>query len=430
MYIPFVRRRKQIVTAYYFAGFAAVVLWLAMFSSGCAGTASSETKQGQRRRGAMEGAAPVVVATAVQKSVPVEIAAVGNVEAYSTISVRGQVSGQLTKVYFHEGDFVKKGDLLFEIDPRPLEAAVKQAEATLARDTAALHQYEANLARDMANERYAKSQAERYGTLFRDGVMSKDQMEQTSSAADALSQAVAADRAAIESAKADIAAARATLENARVQLSYTQIRSPIDGRTGNLTVKQGNVITAGSTELMTVNQVQPIYVTFSVPEMHLPAIKRYMAQGRLQVMARAQENDAQPEVGYLTFIDNAVDPSTGTIKLKGTFANPERRLWPGQFVRVTLRLTTKDDAIVIPNQAVQTGQDGTFVYVVKPDRTVESRPVTTGGRVDQDLVIEKGLRAGEVVVTEGQLRLAPGSRVQFRDDRPGGPAGRRRGPRA
>lgn len=378
----------------------------------------------------MEGAAPVVVATAVQKSVPVEVAAVGNVEAYSTISVRGQVSGELTKVYFHEGDFVKKGDLLFEIDPRPLEAAVKQAEATLARDTAALHQYEANLARDMANERYAKSQAERYGTLFKDGVMSKDQMEQTSSAADALSQAVAADRAAIESAKADIAAARATLENARVQLGYTQIRSPVDGRTGNLTVKQGNVITAGSTELMTVNQVQPIYVTFSVPEMHLPAIKRYMSQGRLQVIARAQETDAQPEVGYLTFIDNTVDPSTGTIKLKGTFANPDRRLWPGQFVRVTLRLTTKDDAIVIPNQAVQTGQDGTFVYVVKADRTVESRPVTTGGRVDQDLVIEKGLRAGEVVVTEGQLRLAPGSRVQFRDGRQGAPGGRRRGPRA
>jgi multidrug efflux system membrane fusion protein len=430
MYIPFIRRPKQSVTAPDFAACAALILCLAIFSSGCAGTASSETKQGQRRRGAMEGAAPVVVATAVQKSVPVEIAAVGNVEAYSTISVRGQVSGQLTKVYFHEGDFVKKGDLLFEIDPRPLEAAVKQAEATLARDTAALHQYEANLARDMANERYAKSQAERYGTLFRDGVMSKDQMEQTSSAADALSQAVAADRAAIESAKADIAAARATLENARIQLSYTQIRSPIDGRTGNLTVKQGNVITAGSTELMTVNQVQPIYVTFSVPEMHLAAIKRYMSQGRLQVMARAQENDAQPETGYLTFIDNTVDPSTGTIKLKGTFANPERRLWPGQFVRVTLRLTTKDDAIVIPNQAVQTGQDGTFVYVVKPDRTVESRPVTTGGRVDQDLVIEKGLRAGEVVVTEGQLRLAPGSRVQFRDDRLGAPNGRRRGPRA
>jgi multidrug efflux system membrane fusion protein len=378
----------------------------------------------------MEGAAPVVVATAVQKSVPVEVAAVGNVEAYSTISVRGQVSGELTKVYFHEGDFVKKGDLLFEIDPRPLEAAVKQAEATLARDTAALHQYEANLARDMANERYAKSQAERYGTLFKDGVMSKDQMEQTSSAADALSQAVAADRAAIESAKADIAAARATLENARVQLGYTQIRSPVDGRTGNLTVKQGNVITAGSTELMTVNQVQPIYVTFSVPEMHLPAIKRYMSQGRLQVIARSQETDAQPEIGYLTFIDNTVDPSTGTIKLKGTFANSDRKLWPGQFVRVILRLATKDDAIVIPNQAVQTGQDGTFVYVVKADRTVESRPVTTGGRVDQDLVIEKGLRAGEVVVTEGQLRLAPGSRVQFRDDRQGAPGGRRRGPRA
>ncbi|HEY1336580.1 MAG TPA: efflux RND transporter periplasmic adaptor subunit [Bryobacteraceae bacterium] len=379
------------------------------------------------------GAAPVVVTKAVQKPVPVEVAAVGNVEAYSTISVRGQVGGELTNVYFHEGDFVKKGDLLFAIDRRPLEAAVKQAEATLARDTAALSQYQANLARDMANERYSKAQAERYEKLFKEGVMSRDQMEQTTSAADAVSQAVAADRAAIDSAKADIAAAQASLENARVQLGYTEIRSPIDGRTGNLTVKQGNIITASSMELMTLNQVQPIYVTFSVPEMHLASIKRYMSEGKLLVTARAQDAEAQPETGVLTFVDNTVDPSTGTIKLKGSFANPDRKLWPGQFVRVTLRLTTQDNAIVIPNQAVQTGQDGTFVYVVKADHTVESRPVITGGRVDQDLVIEKGLHAGEVVVTEGQLRLAPGSRVQLRDDRPGAPGapgGRRRGPRA
>jgi multidrug efflux system membrane fusion protein len=307
---------------------------------------------------------------------------------------------------------------------------VKQAEATLARDTAALSQYQANLARDMANERYSKAQAERYEKLFKEGVMSRDQMEQTTSAADAVSQAVAADRAAIESAKADIAAAQASLENARVQLGYTEIRSPVDGRTGNLTVKQGNIITASSMELMTVNQVQPIYVTFSVPEMHLASIKRYMSEGKLMVTARAQDAEAQPETGVLTFVDNTVDPSTGTIKLKGSFANPDRKLWPGQFVRVTLRLTTQENAIVIPNQAVQTGQDGTFVYVVKTDHTVESRPVITGGRVDQDLVIEKGLHAGEVVVTEGQLRLAPGSRIQLREDRPGAPGGRRRGPRA
>jgi multidrug efflux system membrane fusion protein len=167
--------------------------------------------------------------------------------------------------------------------------------------------------------------------------------------------------------------------------------------------------------------------------MHLASIKRYMSEGKLLVTARAQDAEAQPETGVLTFVDNTVDPSTGTIKLKGSFANPDRKLWPGQFVRVTLRLTTQDNAIVIPNQAVQTGQDGTFVYVVKADHTVESRPVITGGRVDQDLVIEKGLHAGEVVVTEGQLRLAPGSRVQLRDDRPGAPGapgGRRRGPRA
>ncbi len=365
---------------------------------------------------------PVTVTAAALKNVPVEIQVIGNVEAYSTISVKAQVNGQLTEVLFREGDYVKKGDQLFTIDQRPLEAALNQSTAQVARDEAALGQAQANLARDAAQARYTEAQATRYAELFKSGIISRDQAEQLRANADAVAQAVVADKAAIESAKAAIGASRAAVENARVQLSYTKIVSPIDGRTGNLTVKQGNVVTANNLELVTINQVEPIYVTFAVPEAQLPAIKHYMAQGRLPVRARPQDENGDEETGILSFVDNAVDMTTGTIKLKGTFPNKDHELWPGEFVRVTLRLTTQQNAVVVPNEAVQAGQNGSFVYVVKQDRTVESRPVTTGARVDQDLVIESGLQAGDVVVTEGQLRLAPGSRVVVRGGR-GGPRG-------
>jgi multidrug efflux system membrane fusion protein len=246
--------------------------------------------------------------------------------------------------------------------------------------------------------------------------------------ADASAQAVNADQAAIASARAAIGASTATAENAKVQLSYTTIYSPIDGRTGNLTVKQGNVVTANNMDMMTINQVEPIYVTFSVPEAQLPAIKKYMALGSLSVRSRPQDADtAEEERGALTFVDNTVDVTTGTIKLKGTFPNHNRQLWPGQFVRVTLRLTTQQNAVVVPNEAIQAGQAGSFVYVVKPDKTVESRTVVTGSRVEQDMVVSEGLAVGETVVTEGQLRLAPGSKVVVRDTKGGGGGRGRRG---
>ncbi|HYK87282.1 MAG TPA: efflux RND transporter periplasmic adaptor subunit, partial [Acidobacteriota bacterium] len=217
-----------------------------------------------------------------------------------------------------------------------------------------------------------------------------------------------------KSARAALGASRAAVDNIKVQLGYTSIRSPINGRTGNLNVKQGNVVSANSTDLMTINQVQPIYVSFSVPEARLPEIRKSQL-----VMVSPQGDSTPPEAGEVTFIDNAVDPTTGTIRIKATFANKDRKLWPGQFARVTLRLAIQPNAMVVPNQAVQTGQEGSYVFVVKEDHTVESRPVVTGTRIDQDLVIEKGLRAGEVVVTEGQLRLAPSMRVQIQG--PGGP---------
>ena len=403
---------------------ALVSVWL----TGCSNSGASASGpgggappgKGGGRRGGAGGDVPVTVALAAQKNVPVEVQVIGNVEAYSTISVKAQVSGQLTEVFFREGDFVRKGEKLFTIDPRPLEAALNQMLANAAKDEAALGLAQANLARDAAQAKYAEAQATRYAELAKGGIISRDQAEQLRANADAVAQAVAADKASIESAKAAIGASRAGVENARVQLSYTAVYSPIDGRTGNLTVKLGNVVMANSVELVTINQVEPIYVTFAVPEAQLPAIKRFMAQGKLPVRARPQDEVTDEEVGVLTFVDNSVDMTTGTIRLKGTFPNTNHKLWPGEFVRVTLRLTTQANAVVVPNEAVQAGQNGSFVYVVKSDRTVESRPVTTGARVDQDMVVDSGLEVGETVVTEGQLRLAPGSRVAVRDGRRGG----------
>jgi multidrug efflux system membrane fusion protein len=392
-----------------------VVAGVALVLTGCNSVgASADTGKG--KKGDRNAVVPVVVGTVGIRDVPVEIQVIGNVEAYNTINVVAQVSGQLTEAAFKEGDYVKQGDRLFTIDPRPYTAAIQQAEANIERDKAMLAQAEANLSRDMAQEKYARSNAGRYQELVTEGIVSKDQSEQVQSSADAITQAVVADKAAIQSAKANIGASNAALETAKVNLSYTVIASPLDGRTGNLTVKQGNVVTANVTNLISINQVEPIYVTFAVPENHLAAIKTAMALGRqLDVLASQQDDESTKVMGKLTFIDNNVDVSTGTIKLKGTFANLDRKLWPGEFVRVILRLSTQAHALVVPNQAVQTGQNGQFVYVVKDDQTVESRPVTTGARVDQDLVVNKGLAAGEMIVLEGQLRLAPGMKVRYPD---------------
>lgn len=372
------------------------------------------------KKGEGGGAVPVTVTRVQQKDVPIEVQVVGNVEAYVTVSVKAQVAGQLTEVFFKEGAFVKKGDKLFTIDPSVYDAQLNQAKANLAKDEAQLGLSQANLTRDEAQEKYAQSEAKRYEEMLEKGLVSREQAEQYRTNADAVSAAASADRAAIQSAEATVKATEAALENAKLMLGYTTIPSPLDGRTGNVSVKQGNVISANTTELLTITQVEPIYVTFSVPETQLGTIKL----GQM-VTAVPQDSSSPPEVGTLTFTDNAVDQTTGTIRLKGTFPNSDHNLWPGEFVRVTLRLAMEKDALVVPNEAVQTGQDGSYVFVVKQDRTVESRPVVTGARVNQDLVIEKGLQAGEVVVTEGQLRLAPGSRVQMGGGSGNSPRGNR-----
>ncbi len=337
-------------------------------------------------QGIRQEAVPVTVAMVVQKTVPVEVRAIGNVEAYSAVSVKPQQAGEVERAFFKEGQDVKTGDLLFTLDSRPYQATLQQLEANLARDQAQLEN--------------ARAQAERYARLFQEGIVSKEQYDSFRTGADALAATVRADQAAIEKAKVD--------------LDYCSIRSPIDGRTGSLLIHPGNIVKANETILVLINQVTPIYVSFSVPEQNLREIKSRMAAGSLAVMAIIPDDEQRPVEGTLTFVDNAVDSTTGTIRLKATFTNAERRLWPGQFVNVVLKLTSRPNAVVVPSQAVQTGQAGQYVFVIKPNLTAESRPVVPGATVSGETVIEKGLQPGEKVVTDGQLRLAPGSKVEVK----------------
>jgi multidrug efflux system membrane fusion protein len=344
-----------------------------------------------KREGAVEHqveAVPVTVAKVVQKTVPVQIRAIGRVEAYSTVAVKSQVDGQIARAYFTEGQFVKQGDPLFLIDPRSYEAKVKEAEAALAKD--------------IAQARNADLQAHRSEVLVKARVVSQQEYDDARTKAQAAAEAVRQDRA--------------TLENAEVELSYCHINSPINGRTGSLQIHAGNLVKAnGDNPIVIINQLVPIYVTFSVPERHLPDIKKYMAIRQLDVEAIIPGDSKDPEPGALSFLDNTVDVSTGTVKLKGNFPNPEKRLWPGQFVNVILSLTERPNSIVVPSRAVQTGQSGEYVFVVKPDLTVESRPVIVGDVLDDSTVIESGLKAGETVVTDGQLRLVPGAPVEIKN---------------
>jgi membrane fusion protein, multidrug efflux system len=383
-----------------FAGFQQYSSWSLNKPKGNAESRSEEASEGQsggrpqgrsggRSQGqsGRSGAVPVTVATVIQKSMPVQLTATGTVEAYATVSIRAQVGGVITKVSFTQGQDVKQGDPLFTIDPRPLEAALKQAEANLQRDTAQLQN--------------SREQARRYAELVKKQYVSQEQFDQIKTNADALESVVDADKAAVE--------------NAKVQLSYCYIFAPVDGRTGSLLVNQGNLVrTNDATPLVVINQVNPIYVTFSLPEGNLPEIKARMAQSSLKVLAILPQSPDNPEQGTLTFVDNAVDATTGTIKFKGTFANAGRRLWPGQFVKVLLNLSEQPNAVVIPFQAIQSGQDTQLVFVVKPDRTVEVRPVVVSRTLNGEAVVDKGLKPGETIVTDGQFLLSQGTRVQIK----------------
>jgi len=331
---------------------------------------------------------PVAVGIVVQKTVPVQIRAIGNVEAYSTVSVKSQIGGILTRVHFREGQDVSKGALLFTIDPRPYEASLRQAEANLSKDNAQLEN--------------AREEVRRYGELVKKGYVAQEQYDQIRTNSASLDATVNADKAMVE--------------NARLQLKYCYIYSPIAGKTGNLISNEGNLIKANAdTSMVIINQIQPIYVTFSVPEQYLSEIKKYMAGGKVKVQAFITKGEENPEEGALTFVDNTVDPATGTIKLKATFTNKVKRLWPGQFVDVVMILTMQPNAIVVPTSAIQAGQKGQYVYVVKNDLTVEDRVITVGRTLNSETVIDKGLQAGERVVTDGQLRLVPGAKVEIKN---------------
>lgn len=340
-----------------------------------------------------EAAAPrqptvsVVVGMVTQKTVPIKISAIGNVEPYSTVSIKAQVAGDMTEVHFTEGDFVHKGQLLLEIDPRPYQDTLSQARAALARDKAVA-----------LNNR---AQAQRYQKLLEAGVVAAQDAESYTSTAEAANALVNADEAAVQTAE--------------LNLEFCKIYSPIDGRTGYLMLKPGNLVKIADIPIVVINQVNPIFVNFTVPQQYLPDIKRYMAQKTLAVSATVSNDPGPPLQGKLSFVDNSVDVTTGTIHLRGTFENAQNRLWPGLYADVSLTLSEQSNSTVLPSQAVVTSQQGSYVYVVKADRTVEQRTVVMNRTVDGDAVIEKGVEPGEMIVTDGQTNLVPGSKIAIKN---------------
>ena len=329
-------------------------------------------------------AVPVTTAPVLLKTVPVRLYAIGNVEAYTSVAVKARVDGQLVSVHFKEGDEVRQGSVLFEIDARPFAAALRQSQANLLKDKALL---------DRANE-----QEKRYKDLLAKNFISADAYEQVRTNAETAAATVAADEAAIESA--------------RLSLEYCTIRSPITGQAGRIQIQQGNLIKANDAgPLVTLNQIVPAYVSFSVPEQNIADVRKHQADGDLKVQAAFPNAAHSPTGGRLSFLDNTADTTTGTIKLKAEFPNTDKALWPGQFVNVVLTLFDQKDAVVTPSAAVQNGPSGQYVFVVKPDMTVELRNIKISRAEGDDTVVASGLQAGDQVVTVGQLRLAPGSRV-------------------
>lgn len=354
--------------------FLSAVLLVA-FSCAC-----SKTTEKPRPR----PAALVVTALSGQRDVPVLLQAIGTMEASESVTIRTQISGELTKVAFREGQDVQKGSLLFQLDPRVYQAALKKAEASLARNKVIME----NSRRDY----------ERYSQLVKEGIVTHEQAEGY--------------RTRAESAAADMAADQANLENARAQLAYCTITSPISGTLGVLAFDRGNVVKANDSALVTINRISPIHVTFTIPEKELAVVKRQLAAGKVVVEAEVPGVAGVREAGVISFVDNTVDPATGTIRLKGTFENKQKRLWPGQFVNLSITLFKLNNAVVVPSQALQTGQKGQFVFVVKADSTAEIRPVVAGPVFKEITVIEKGLQSGEQIVIDGQMRVIPGSKVE------------------
>jgi multidrug efflux system membrane fusion protein len=363
-----------------FLGCGGVLPLVLILAVGC----DKEKKGGKQKPAAP--AVAVTVAEVVRKSVPVEIRTFGTVEASASVAIKAQIGGALTNVHFRAGQEVLPGDLLLSIDARPAEAALKRAEA--------------DLCRDVVQQKNAVTEAGRQEELFKKGLASQEVRDQAATAAEALTAAVKADEA--------------TVDGARLELAYCAIRSPIAGRTGKLLVDVGNVIKANDLALLTVNQIKPVYVNFAVPQRELSAIQERMGVQPLAVRILAANKTDLLETGILTFLDNEVKTATGTIQLRGTFANANGRLWPGQFVSVVLTLSVQSDAVVVPSVAVQTSQSDTYVFVVKPDMTAENRSIKVSRAYGDETVIAAGLEPGERVVTDGQFRLSLGSKVDIK----------------
>jgi membrane fusion protein, multidrug efflux system len=342
------------------------------------------------------GGAPVLVANAFITNVPVQIdpPPVGHVNPYSTVTVHSQIQGMISEIHFREGQEVKAGDPLFTIDPRPSQAALDQARANLERDSGQLEYQKANYLRDQK--------------LLASKIISQDQSD--------------TDRASLDAAAGTVAADKAAITSALLNLEFCHINAPVDGVVGALQSYVGNVVKAPDDTLLTINQIHPIYVAFAVPEQYLPEIRNEMQARKLKVSATFENMTGAPPQGELTFIDNSVDETTGTIQLRATFPNEDNVLWPGQFVQVELTFSMLTNAVVVPSPAIQTGQNGEYVYVVKPDQTAEERPVTIGITYQDETAVLKGLAAGETVVTDGQLRLTPGAKVNIKTAGPSGPA--------
>lgn len=373
-----------------------------------AGCAKEEAKTGTASR----AAAPVRVAKVERRDMPFEVRAVGNAEAFSVVQIKSRVAGQLMAMHVQEGHEVKAGTLLFELDPKPFVERLRAAEATLARDQAAEKQSLAEIERAKAQSANARAQWERYQKLLKEGIAAPQQAEEVRSAALASEAQLNVTRAGLDSVRAAIRAGEAQVAEAKLELSYTKIEAPVGGTVGFVQTKVGNLVKENDTAMLTIAQHSPMYVSFAVPEQYLNEIRRYSAGGRKLAVEVVDDSGAVASRGTLEVMDNTVDPTTGTIKLKALFPNQDRRLWPGQFVTVRLMLRVDAATLTVPNNAVQTGPDGRYVWVVRENKTAELRPVTALRSQGEFTVLGEGVKEGETVIISGQLRVAPDAPVR------------------
>ena len=394
------------LTKTWLAGLAA--LFCLLPAAGCGGKGN-----GEKRQAAGGDVVPVLSGVAAAKTVPIQLKLIGTVEAIKSVTVKTMVGGELIEVPIRDGDVVSAGQVLFQIDPRPYLASLAQATANMEKDMAQVRQAEANLGRNKAQLANAERDLKRYEELLAKGAASRQTVDQLRTQCETLQAAYAADAASLDLAREVVKTDRASIESIKIQLGYCTLRSPMAGRAGNILLQKGNVVKSNDTSLLTINQMTPIYVSCNVPEQRLQELVTAWKGGTLKISAEIPGQGA-PLEGEVTFIDNAVDRATGTIKLKGVFENTENRLWPGQYVNVVLTLSQRDNAVTVPTPAIQTGQQGQYVYVIKPDMTVEPRTVKPGPEWLNETIVEEGVRPGEKVVVDGQLRLAPGRKVSIK----------------